>query len=106
VSQEFSMGEIIGAGVWTASAISVVGYTWSALTGEYEKFPGINSGPGVPPPKAAVKSSTAIGLPKLTQGKTGVATVAGVAASPITPDTVGTGNIVRKVAGWIVNIFP
>ena len=35
--------EVIGGGLWAASAVAVAGYTWQALTGTYEQFPSVTS---------------------------------------------------------------
>lgn len=34
-----TLWNIIGAGLWAASAVKVTGYTWQAMRGEYEQFP-------------------------------------------------------------------
>lgn len=110
MSQEVSLVEIGGALVWAASCVAVAGYTWSAMTGEYVQFPSIDGGGGgsaVPP--AVQQADTAIGLPKLPHGKkagpfsAGQTQIAGVAASPITPNTVlpGSQGIINQGASWL-----
>lgn len=36
--------DVIGTGVWLASAVQVAGYTWAALAGEYSQFPSVGGG--------------------------------------------------------------
>ena len=91
--------------LWLASAVKVAGYTWDSMTGEYSPFPNLtsNGGTAVPVPPAVQRADSAMGVPNLAHGKTFPAQVAGVAASPITPDTVlpGSGNVITSVAGSI-----
>jgi hypothetical protein len=35
--------EIIYGGLWVASAVQVAGYTWQAMSGQYEQFPSVDS---------------------------------------------------------------
>lgn len=112
MSQAVEMSEIVGGAIWLASAVAVAGYTWQAMTGEYEQFPSLGGGGGgATPPKNVQKSDAAIGLPNLTRGRkagpfsAAQTTIAGVAASPITAQTVVPGGqgTIATVGGWAIN---
>lgn len=49
----------IGAGLWTASAIMVAGYTWDSYQSTFSKFPDSPPGGGITP-KAVLKADASV----------------------------------------------
>lgn len=90
-------GEVAGTALWIASAVQVVGYTWSAMSGEYSKFPGMGGAQTAPPPASVQQSDTNLGVPNLPRNKKFPLAVAGVAASP---PQVGK---LTGLQGWVNN---
>src|SRR5581483_8001311 len=98
------LSEAIIGGFWLASAVKVAGYTWESVSSTWSNLPTPGGGgTTVAPPKAVTKADKALGVPNLARNKNFPLQVAGVAASPINPDTTGTRGIVNTIAGGLVS---
>lgn len=77
--------EVVVGGIWIASAVKVLGYTWESVSRTWTQLPPPGSGGGtaVAAPKAVLKADKDIGVPNLAKSSSATGTASGIAASPI-----------------------